>query len=65
MNDLAQLEHSLWESADNLRANSKLNATEYSMPVLGLIFLRHATNRFETVKANGTDLRGIRQLAYV
>ena len=51
MLNLSALEGSLWEAADNLRANSKLNANEYSMPVLGLIFLRHATNRFESVKA--------------
>jgi len=49
MEDLKKLEDSLWEAADRLRANSKLNATEYSMPVLGLIFLRHATNRFDRV----------------
>jgi len=49
MDDLKKLEASLWEAADRLRANSKLNATEYSMPVLGLIFLRHATNRFNRV----------------
>ena len=49
MHDLKKLEDSLWEAADRLRANSKLNATEYSMPVLGLIFLRHATNRFDRV----------------
>lgn len=49
--NLHHLETDLWEAADQLRANSKLTATEYSMPVLGLIFLRHATNRFETVKA--------------
>lgn len=47
--ELKKLEDSLWEAADRLRANSKLNATEYSMPVLGLIFLRHATNRFDRV----------------
>lgn len=47
--ELKQLEDSLWEAADRLRANSKLNATEYSMPVLGLIFLRHASNRFDRV----------------
>lgn len=51
LENLKQLETSLWEAADTLRANSKLNATEYSMPVLGLIFLRHATNRFEAVEA--------------
>ena len=49
--DLHALEDALWEAADQLRANSKLNATEYFMPVLGLIFLRHATTRFEEVKA--------------
>ena len=48
---LSQLESSLWEAADQLRANSKLNASEYSMPVLGLIFLRHATNRYEKVRS--------------
>lgn len=44
--NIQQLESELWEAADQLRANSKLTATEYSMPVLGLIFLRHASNRF-------------------
>ncbi|MDY0270279.1 N-6 DNA methylase [Trichloromonas sp.] len=42
-----QLEKELWEAADQLRANSKLTAAEYSMPVLGLIFLRHADNRYK------------------
>lgn len=44
--NIQRLENDLWQSADDLRANSKLTATEYSMPVLGLIFLRHASNRF-------------------
>ncbi|TAA36983.1 type I restriction-modification system subunit M [Pseudoxanthomonas winnipegensis] len=44
--NIQQLESDLWQSADDLRANSKLTASEYSMPVLGLIFLRHASNRF-------------------
>ena len=30
------IEKELWEAADQLRANSKLTAAEYSMPVLGL-----------------------------
>lgn len=47
---LRQLESELWRAADQLRANSKLTASEYSMPVLGLIFLRHAYNRFLIVK---------------
>lgn len=49
---LRQLEAELWRAADQLRANSKLTASEYSMPVLGLIFLRHAFNRYQKVKLN-------------
>lgn len=48
--DLKQLEARLWKAADDLRANSKLNASEYSFPVLGLIFLRHAHSRFVNAK---------------
>jgi len=48
---IQNLEADLWEAADQLRANSKLTANEYSQPVLGLIFLRHAYNRFLMVKA--------------
>ncbi|WP_252231862.1 N-6 DNA methylase [Clostridium sp. ZBS15] len=50
MIDIKKIEKDLWEGADQLRANSKLTASEYSMPVLGLIFLRHAYNRFLVVK---------------
>ncbi|PKL95278.1 MAG: hypothetical protein CVV18_06150, partial [Gammaproteobacteria bacterium HGW-Gammaproteobacteria-8] len=39
---LKQLEDTLWAAADNLRANSDLKASEYSTPVLGLIFLKFA-----------------------
>ena len=46
LDNIKKLESSLWEAADQLRANSKLTASEYSMPVLGLIFLRHSYNRF-------------------
>ena len=44
--NIEHLETALWAAADNLRANSKLTAGEYCMPVLGVIFLRHATNRY-------------------
>lgn len=40
--DIEKLETDLWEAADNLRANSKLTSSDYFMPVLGVIFLRHA-----------------------
>src|SRR5258708_1639310 len=46
MENLAQFETDLWDPADNLRANSKLPAGQYCMPVLGVIFLRRATNRY-------------------
>jgi type I restriction enzyme M protein len=45
--DIEKLEADLWEAADNLRANSKLTSSDYFIPVLGVIFLRHAANRFE------------------
>jgi hypothetical protein len=48
LQDIEKLEADLWEAADNLRANSKLTSSDYFMPVLGVIFLRHAANRFET-----------------
>ncbi len=49
--DISVLEKRLWESADNLRANSKLTSSQYCMPVMGLIFLRYAYGRFLRVKA--------------
>jgi hypothetical protein len=44
--DIEKLGTNLWEAADNLRANSKLTSSDYFMPLLGVIFLRHAANRF-------------------
>jgi hypothetical protein len=41
----------LWETADELRANSHLKAAEYSIPVLGLIFLKFADSRFAQTEA--------------
>ena len=59
---IEQFEADLWKVADNLRANSNLASNEYFMPILGLIFLRHATNRYyaamsaiEEDKAAGQD----------
>ena len=40
------IENRLWTIADELRANSRLRASEYSTPVLGLIFLRYADHKF-------------------
>ena len=44
--DLNELQTRLWGVADQLRANSGLRSSEYSTPVLGLIFLRYADERF-------------------
>jgi type I restriction enzyme M protein len=41
------IESRLWEAADELRANSKLKSSEYSVPVLGLVFLRYADHKFQ------------------
>jgi type I restriction enzyme M protein len=48
---IEKFEADLWKIADNLRANSNLASNEYFMPIMGLIFLRQATNRFYEAKA--------------
>src|SRR3989442_4559080 len=56
LENIEQLQPHLWDAADNLRANSKLTANEYSMPVLGVILLRHATNLYsEALKGITSD----------
>ncbi len=53
---LPQLEHieaierRLWSAADTLRANSNYASNEYFLPVMGLVFLRHAYSRYLAVK---------------
>ena len=42
----------LWAAADELRANSKLTPVQYRDPVLGLVFLAYAENRFEAIRAD-------------
>ena len=58
-----QIEARLWGAADELRANSKLKSSEYSVPVLGLIFLRYADHKFSVAEAElegkGTGRRKI------
>ena len=49
--NIKKLEADLWESADLLRAGSKLTSNQYCMPVLGLIFLRYAYSRFKLVES--------------
>ena len=53
---MTQLEHieaiekRLWGAADTLRANSNYASNEYFLPVIGLVFLRHAYSRYLAVK---------------
>lgn len=48
--DLGKVRSTLWAAADELRANSKLTPVQYRDPVLGLVFLAYAENRFEAVR---------------
>ena len=49
-NEIKNLENELWDAANDLRANSKLTAAEYKDPLLGLVLLRFAQNRYEDAK---------------
>jgi len=62
-NNNSENEKRLWEAADQFRANSNLRSSEYSTPVLGLIFLRYADHRFvqaeKELKGKGSGRRSI------
>ena len=60
MINIRKLEAELWDSADLLRAGSKLTSNQYCMPVLGLIFLRYAHGRFKLVEAEILKNRPVR-----
>jgi hypothetical protein len=59
--ELKQLEDNLWQSADTLRANSDLKSSEYSTPVMGLIFLKFADNKYRQYEATPLLMRVIRK----
>ena len=63
--ELKQLEADLWKSADTLRANSDLKSTEYSTPVMGLIFLKFADNKYrqheKAILSEYSKLKGTRR----
>lgn len=52
LENIEAIEKRLWSAADNLRANSNYASNEYFMPVMGLIFLRHAYSRYLGVKGD-------------
>ena len=62
---LKKLERDLWAAADKLRANSDLKASEYSTPVLGLIFLKFADNKYRqhemAIRQEYDKLKGTRR----
>lgn len=43
---IKDLEKRLWDTADELRANTGLKSSEYSTPILGLIFLKFADSKY-------------------
>ena len=58
------IERRLWSAADTLRANSKYASNEYFLPVMGLVFLRHAYSRYLAVRDEieaGMPMRGGRK----
>ena len=63
---MSQLEHieaierRLWSAADTLRANTSHASNEYFLPVMGLVFLRHAYSRYLAVKPGIEDSLPIR-----
>lgn len=62
------IEKRLWDAADEMRANSKLKSSEYSLPVLGLIFLKYAdyvfTKAAKELESKGTGRREISKVDY-
>ncbi len=50
LENIEAIEKRLWSAADLLRTGSNYASNEYFMPVMGLIFLRHAYSRFLNVK---------------
>ncbi|MCR9095665.1 MAG: type I restriction-modification system subunit M [bacterium] len=50
IDNTAAIEKRLWTAADTLRANSNYASNEYFLPVMGLVFLRHAYSRYLGVK---------------
>ena len=50
LENIEAIEKRLWSAADTLRANSNYASNEYFLPVMGLVFLRHAYSRYLAVK---------------
>jgi type I restriction enzyme M protein len=46
MHNIEAIERRLWNAADQLCGNSEFASNEYFLPIMGLIFLRHAYSRY-------------------
>ena len=62
---IKDLEKRLWDTADELRANTGLKSSEYSTPILGLIFLKFADSKYrefeKEINAEYEKLKGSRR----
>ena len=59
------IEKRLWSAADEFRANSKLKSSEYSIPVLGLIFLKYADQKFQKAEEELKAQLGLRKIIWL
>ena len=50
MHNIEAIERRLWIAADQRRGNSEFASNEYYLPIMGLIFLRHAYSLSLNVK---------------
>ena len=50
LENIEAVEKRLWSSADTLRANGNFASNEGFLPIMGLIFLRHAYSRYQALK---------------
>ena len=50
MDNVQKIEDSLWEAAEKLRVDSGLKSTQYSTPLLGLVFLCFASIKYDRFK---------------
>jgi type I restriction enzyme M protein len=65
---IREIENRLWSAADQLWANTGLRPSQFSTPVLGLIFLRYAEKRFvdtqAVLKKEGIDPKKVDKYDY-
>jgi type I restriction enzyme M protein len=59
--DLREIDQRLWKAADKLRADAGLKPSDYSYPVLGLLFLRYAEARYAALEKTLKPAPGARR----